>query len=123
MIPLPEKSLKTSGKRKSKYGNRPVDADGMHFDSELEYRYYRNLKLLEKAGQVHGVEHHRPFPLLAQNGQLIGVYECDFAFWDSKEDRFRVIDCKGFDTALSKWKRKHVKAQYGFDVEIVRKTS
>jgi endonuclease I len=34
--------------------------------------------------------------------------------------REAVIDVKGMDTPLSKFKRKCVKAQYGFDVEIVK---
>lgn len=107
-------------KRANKYGARRTVVDGITFDSQAEANYYASLKLREKAGEVGGVELQRPFPLMVASGIVLGSYRADFAFWDHTEDRFRVIDVKGFDTPLSKWKRKHVKAQYGFEVEIVR---
>lgn len=106
--------------KRSKYGAKRCELDGIKFDSQAERDFYANLKLREKAGEVGGVELQRPFPLLVASGIVVGSYRADFAFWDHKEDRFRVIDVKGFDTPLSKWKRKHVKAQYGFEVEIVK---
>lgn len=106
--------------KRSKYGAKRCMLDGISFDSQAEARYYAALKLREKAGEVGGVELQRPFPLMVAGGLVVGSYRADFAFWDFKDDRFRVIDVKGFDTPLSKWKRKHVKAQYGVDVEIVR---
>jgi hypothetical protein len=106
--------------KRSKYGAQKTVLDGITFDSKAEANYYAALKLREKAGEVGGVELQRPFPLMVASGIVVGSYRADFAFWDHKEDRFRVIDVKGFDTPLSKWKRKHVKAQYGLDVEIVR---
>lgn len=105
--------------KRAKYGNRKVMIDGILFDSKREAAYYSELKIREKAGEVTGVEMQRPFTILI-NGFLVGTYRSDFAFWDVLADRFRVIDVKGMDTPLSKFKRKCVKAQYGINVEIVK---
>lgn len=119
-ISAAEYRQQSSKPKRSKYGAKRCELDGIKFDSQAERDYYAALKLREKAGEVGGVELQRPFPLLVASGIVVGSYRADFAFWDFKEDRFRVIDVKGFDTPLSKWKRKHVKAQYGFEVEVVR---
>jgi hypothetical protein len=112
------KALLSKPKR-SKYGATKTMVDGILFDSKREASYYVELKRREKAGEVIGVELQRPFTILI-NGFLIGTYKSDFAFWDNTADRFRVIDVKGMDTPLSKFKRKCVKAQYGFEVEVVK---
>jgi hypothetical protein len=39
-------------KKKSKYNNEKVEVDGIIFDSKKEERYYQDLKLLKKAGEV-----------------------------------------------------------------------
>jgi hypothetical protein len=106
--------------KKSKYKNKRTVVDGISFDSKAESRYYLELKILERSGQVTSVEMQKPFPLVAPSGQVIGSYRADFSFWDTSKKCQRVIDVKGFDTPLSRWKRKHVKAQYGIEVEIVR---
>lgn len=103
-----------------KYRNTPVVIDGVRYDSKAEARYAQMLYLRLRAREVTQVERQVPYPLLTPNGMLVGTYRADFVFWDDLESRQRVIDVKGFDTPLSKWKRKHVKAQYGFEVEIVK---
>lgn len=103
-----------------KYRNQPVTVDGVRYDSKAEARYAQTLHLRMRAREVAQVERQVPFSLLTQNGQLVGTYRADFVFWDDVEGRQRVIDVKGFDTPLSRWKRKHVKAQYGIEVEIVK---
>jgi len=40
----------------SKFGNRPVEIDGVRFDSGKEARRYNELKLLERAGQIKNLE-------------------------------------------------------------------
>jgi len=105
--------------KRAKFGNEKCEYKGIKFDSKRERAYYIELERREKAGEVIGVELQRPFTILI-NGFLIGTYKSDFAFWDNTADRFRVIDVKGMDTPLSKFKRKCVKAQYGVEVEIVK---
>ena len=106
--------------KRSKYGNRKVTEDGITFDSVRERDYYLELKLREKAGEISGIELQRPFPVIVA-GVVVGKYKSDFAFIDHSEDgRLRVIDVKGHDTALSRFKRKCVEAFYQIKVEIVR---
>lgn len=107
-------------RKRSKYGAVKTKLDGITFDSKREAAVYAELKLRHKAGEIGEVELQKPFPLLAPSGEIVGIYRADFAFWDFKEDRFRVLDVKGYDTPLSRWKRKHVKAQYGTEVEVVK---
>lgn len=107
-------------KRGNKYGARKTVVDGITFDSKAEAAYYAGLKRRETLGEIANVELQRPFVLVAGDGQLVGVYKADFAFDDLVEGRWRVIDVKGHDTALSRFKRKFVKALHGIDVEVVK---
>lgn len=103
----------------TKYKAQPVVIDGIRFASKLEGRYYTNLKLLQRAGEVTNVELQKPFALTV-NGHLIGTYRCDFAFWDMKEKRERIIDCKGIETREFRRTKKLVKAIHGVDIEVVK---
>lgn len=47
-----------------KYGNRKVTVDGITFDSAKEARRYRELKLLERAGQITGLELQKVYELV-----------------------------------------------------------
>jgi hypothetical protein len=105
--------------KRSKYGARKTVLDGIKFDSKAEANYYAALKQRETAGEVYEVDLQPPFALTV-NGHLVATYRADFQFWDSIERRTRVVDVKGFDTPVSKLKRKMVKALYGVDVEIVK---
>lgn len=58
--------------------------------------------------------------MIGPDGVLITTYKCDFAFWDLKADRFRVIDVKGVETDVFKLKRKMMKSFLGIDVETVK---
>lgn len=43
---------------KNKYRNRKCEADGYKFDSEKERKRYYELRLLEKAGEIHSLKVH-----------------------------------------------------------------
>jgi hypothetical protein len=106
--------------KRSKYGAKKTELDGVTYDSKAEADYAAELKLREKAGEVGGIEIQRPFPILI-NGFSVGVYRADFSFIDHKEGgRLRVIDVKGYDTPLSKFKRKCVEAFYRVKIEVVK---
>lgn len=107
-------------KRGNKYGARKVTIDGFTYDSVRESEVVEPLRELERRGLIYELERQKPYVLQAPNGTVIGVYKADAAYYDPAIKRNRVIDVKGVDTALSRWKRKHVKAQYGIDVEIVK---
>lgn len=106
--------------KKSKYGNVKVMLDGIAFDSKAEAKYYSNLKIRERAGEVGGVELQRSFAILGPKGELVCTYRSDFCFIDHSQDgRFRCVDVKGFETPEFKLKRKLMKAFLQIDVETV----
>lgn len=114
------RAQKAQPKAKRKYRNEPVVVDGRRYDSKREAAYCENLILLEKAGKIGGLEFQRRFQLLGPKGEVICVYVADACFWDHEQDRFRVIDVKGVETAVFKLKRKLMHAIKGIDVEVVR---
>jgi len=93
--------------------------DGITFDSKREAAFYAELKLRERAGEVCDVELQPRFPLMV-GSEVIGSYRADFAFWDNRENRKRVVDVKGVEPRGFRRTLKHVRAQYGVEVEIVR---
>lgn len=107
-------------KPRNKFNARKRTVDGFTYDSEREAEVIEGYRQLERAEQIYELERHKKYMLQAPNGIVIGHYEADAAFYDAKIKRYRIIDVKGKDTALSLWKRKHVKAQYGIEVELVR---
>jgi hypothetical protein len=79
---------------KGRYGNvKKIEEDGIRFDSKREYLRYRDLKLLEKAGEIVALKVHPKFPIIIggvevriyskryhKNGRQM-IYEADFLYW------------------------------------------
>lgn len=107
-------------KRRSKYKAIRTEVNGKTCDSKLEAKHYNELIILEKFGEIHSLVFHPKWDATV-NGEKIGVIELDFSFYDNKEKKYRYIDTKGVDTAMSRWKRKHLKAEHGIKVELWRK--
>jgi len=88
-------------------------------DSMAEAKRFGELSLEVRVGLIKGLECQKRFPLLVNNVK-IGTYVADFAY--SRGGAGVVEDVKGgADTTMSAWKRKHVAAQYGFEVSVVRR--
>ncbi len=112
--------------KRSKYGAKPVVVDGIRFHSTKEANRYLDLRLLVKAGQARDLQ-LQPSYELQVNGVVIGHYRADFRYewldvhqsWGECVWLLQVEDVKGYDTPLSRWKRKHVAAQYGITVRLV----
>lgn len=117
----------------SKYHAKPTVVDNIRFASQKEARRYRELKLLERAGEIWDLELQPRFPLSVPSttGTIggaakvlagtfdgrIGEYRGDFAYLDRTG---RVVeDVKGFKTALYRWKKKHVEKQYGITIREI----
>ena len=110
-----------------KRGNRGAHghrgADGEWYDSDAEETLIARLRQLERAGKIYNLQRQKRFDLHAEGGERVGFAKIDAAFWDVDAGRDRYQDAKGDrvrDTALSKFKFKFIKAQYGVHVEIVR---
>lgn len=109
--------------RRSKYGNKKVEADGLTFDSQSEYMHYCTLRLLERAGEITDLQVH-PRYLLQDKFRYRGkseraiYYEGDFEYVDVASGKRVVVDVKGARTEVFKLKRKLFLAKYGNEYEF-----
>lgn len=107
----------------SKYKNKKVQTDEANFSSEKEHRRYQELKLLEKAGVIRGLELQKRFVLAEgyeYNGKKVPPlrYFADFVYEDSRSEHMTPIveDCKGYQTGVYKIKRHLMFAVHGIQV-------
>lgn len=64
-----------------KYGNRKTVYEGITFDSQKEARRYRELRLLQKAGQISELKLQVSYILIpAGNGERAVKYIADFTY-------------------------------------------
>jgi hypothetical protein len=106
-----------------KYRAEPTTVDGFRFASKREARRYVELKLLERAGKIGGLEIQPRFDLCvgAMDGRRVKIctYVADFRYWDLVAKRSVVEDVKGVRTPVYRLKRKLMLALYGVDVQEI----
>lgn len=108
--------------KRSKYGAVKVTVDGITFDSKKEARRYHELKLLQKAGEIHALEIQVPYLIPVTNlstGSVtqVGRYDADFRYWQGGE--VVVEDVKGVRTPVYRLKKKLVEAIYGIQIREI----
>lgn len=95
---------------KHKFRAIPTELDGIKFASRKEARRYRELRLLEKSGELLFFLRQVPFHLPANV-----KYVCDFlCFW--KDETVTIEDVKGIKTPLYILKKKQVEAIYPIEI-------
>lgn len=116
---------------RSKYHSRKVTVDGVTFDSQKEYRRFRELCLLEKAGRITDLQRQVKFVLIPaqyepdtigkrggiKRGKLIErecSYLADFVY--NQDGKQVVEDTKGYKTAEYIIKRKMMLYKYGIRI-------
>lgn len=104
--------------KRNKYGAKKVKLDGHVFDSKAEAMRYGELKLMEKAKEIFGLEVHPEFPIRI-NGIIVCIVMLDFGYLAKNFPRHCYEDVKGRDNSLSRLKRKLVEAQYGINVKLI----
>jgi hypothetical protein len=108
----------------AKYGNKKTVVDGITFDSKREAARYQELKLLQKAGEISGLELQPKYGLLPKfikNGKTHKAitYIADFTYCEG--DKRIVEDVKGMETEVFKIKRKMFEYYYpGAELRVVR---
>jgi len=105
--------------RNGKYNAQRETVDGITFMSRREAREYRELKLLERAGHIENLTLQPKFPIQI-GGMKVCTVIADFQYFDKQTGEMRVVDTKGFDTPMSKLKRKLVLAAHNIEIEVVR---
>lgn len=119
---------------RSKYHSRKVTVDGITFDSQKEYRRFRELCLLEKAGRITDLQRQVKFVLIPaqyepdtigkrggkKRGKLIErecSYVADFVYI---QDGNQVVeDTKGYKTTEYIIKRKMMLHKYGIRISEI----
>lgn len=111
---MPRHHLSAKGHGKpSKYGNRKVEVDGFTFDSAKEARYYGDLKIRQRAGEVVMFLQQVPFHLPGST-----KYIADFLVFLA-DGTVEVIDVKGVRTDVYKLKKRQVEALYPVTIKEV----
>lgn len=123
--------------QKSKYGSRKVTVDGVTYDSMKEYRRFKELSLLERAGAIQNLQRQVKYVLIPaqraftneidkkgnfKKGKLLErecSYIADFVYVDMQTGRLTVEDTKGFRTKDYIIKRKLMLWVYGIQVREV----
>lgn len=115
--------MKPTYSKKSKYGSRKVTIDGVTYDSLKEYHRFCDLKLMQRAGIITGLQRQVKYELLPTqriNGKVIErpvYYYADFVY---KMDRQLVVeDVKGYKTPEYVIKRKLMLSVYGIQIHEV----
>lgn len=98
---------------KHKYNAKKTEVDGIRFDSKKEARYYQDLLLRQRAGEV-------VFFLRQTAFHLPGgvVYRIDFQEFHS-DGTVHFVDVKGMKTQMYIAKKKMVEATYPVTIEEV----
>lgn len=85
---------------KNKYGNKKLEIDGLKFDSKAEYKRWKELELLQKAGEISGLDRQVSFVLIDSFIDKAGVkergikYLADFFYYDKKKANWIIEDKK-----------------------------
>jgi len=103
----------------NKYGAKKCTIDGHKFDSLAEGNYYIILRDRLKKQEIGELQIHPYFTIMI-NGDKIGKVILDFSYYDKKLEKYIYVDVKGVDTAISKWKRKCVEAEFKIKVDLIR---
>lgn len=114
-------------RRPSKYRAQRTTVDGHTFASKKEAKRYQELRLLEKAGKIAGLELQPKFPIDIRNyhGGLthVSTYVADFRYRLGGVVNgltvYVVEDVKGFKTPVYRLKKKLVEAGYGIEIKEV----
>lgn len=100
--------------KRSKYGAIKTEYNGIKYDSKAEARWAENFDMEKRAGDVLYWLRQVPFFLPAGI-----IYRCDFqVFYTSGVVKY--FDVKGWDTPVSKLKRKQVEALYPVKIQVVK---
>jgi hypothetical protein len=91
--------------KKSKFGNKKCIVGDIEFDSTKEADYYRKLKILLKAGKIGFLELQKEYEL-NPGGTYPLKYLADFVFVDSETGEKKIVDVKGFRTAVYRKKKR-----------------
>ena len=108
----------------NKYKNKKVQIDMYVFDSIAESRRYKELALLEKAGEIENLQLQPKFLLqesFKKNGKTYRKIEYIADFMYEEKGKVIVEDVKGKETEVFKLKHKLFEKKYpGLELRIIK---
>jgi hypothetical protein len=99
-----EYAAMASGRKQPKYHNEPfVDADGVRWDSQAEFRRWGELQLLERVGLISDLERQVTYTLVSgrpsgRRGRALRALTMRLDFEYTEAGRHIVEDTKGMTT-------------------------
>lgn len=99
--------------KQHKFRAKPTTVDNIRFDSKKEAKYYEELKMLQKAGDIIFFLRQVPFHLPGNT-----IYRVDFQEF-RKDGTVHFVDVKGFKTQEYKTKKRMVEDIYPIIIEEV----
>lgn len=102
-------------KKRSKHNSIKCEVDGIKFDSKKEARRYKELLILQLAGNIKDLKLQQSFSLLVNQIEVCR-YVADFVYFDNEKGKQVVEDVKGFKTRMYILKKKLMKAVYGIEI-------
>jgi len=107
-------------KKESKYHNRKVKVDGITFDSIKEADRWRELRLMEQAGEIVGLVRQVRIELIPKTKLYRAIsYVADFVYFDKRTGKTVYEDVKGMKTDVYKLKKKLLYWRHGIEVNEV----
>lgn len=112
----------------SKYRNRKVETPDGTFDSVKEFSRWQELKLLQRAGEIHDLQRQVPFVLIPtqkdERGKVVErelKYIADFVYLANDGTGWRgvVEDVKGLKTEVYRIKKKLMLYRNGIRIQEV----
>ena len=100
-----------------KFHNKKTYVDGIKFDSKLEAKRYKELKLMQRTGLIKDLVLQPEFelqPTFRKNGKTYRkiTYRADFSYIRVKDNEMVVEDTKGFKTDVYGVKKKLFEYNY-----------
>lgn len=105
----------------NKYNARKVEIDSITFDSKKEAARYCELKLMQRAGEIRGLQLQVEYELIPkQAGERACNYIADFVYQDVATGKTIVEDVKGYKKGAAYsvfvMKRKLMLWRYGIEI-------
>jgi len=114
-----KRKISTAGEpKKSKYGNRRTEVNGILFDSAREAARWSELTMMENAGLIRYLKRQVSFPLIV-NDEQVAQYRADFTYSELAPcgEWVEVVeDVKGVRTPLYKLKFALMRACLGITI-------
>lgn len=103
--------------KQNKYHNKKVTIDGQTFDSQREGERWMELRLMERAGEIVGLNRQVKIELIPKTKLYRACfYVCDFVYFDKREGKTVYEDSKGMKTKEYLLKRKLLYWRHGIEI-------